>query len=256
MENKFNINDLQNDTERLFNQTKQPERVFIPTWNNKPLEVPPVLTLADCNILTYQNITSIIAKQGTGKSSLCEAICASYLNSQTDNLGFKVDNECKGVIYIDSERTDLDVWNSFNRMCKRAEIRQFTEPKNVIIAGLRAVPRLKERLEKINDLLDNNPCSLLLIDGAGDLVTDTNDLEQAIECRIWMRELTVKYKVSIITTLHPNPNSDKPRGHLGSELIRESECVFLAKQCEGETRILTSDFEHGKNRNNPSFKTA
>ena len=237
----------------------QPEimnKIFIPDWNNRPPELPPVLTLGGLSILTHQNITAIIAKQGMGKSSNCESILASFLNPNVDCLGYQVNKECKGVIYIDFERTTSDVWNSFNRMCRRALIGKGTPITGVLIAGMRAIPRLGERLEAIEYLLQNSPCSLLLLDGAGDMVTDTNDLEQAIDCRIFLRELTVRYNLSIITTLHPNPNSEKPRGHIGSEIIRESEGVLIIKKGEGDCRVITSDFEHGKNRNGAMVQSA
>ena len=240
-------------------QETQPEimeKIFIPNWDNRPPKLPPVLTLGGGSILTHQNITAIIAKQGMGKSSNCESILASYLNPDADCLGYKVNEDCGGVIYIDFERTTGDVWDSFNRMCRRAEISIGTPTTGVQIAGMRAIPRLAERLEAIEYLLQNNPCSLLLLDGAGDMVTDTNDLEQAIECRIFLRELTVKYNLSILTTLHPNPNSDKPRGHIGSEIIRESEGVLIIKKGEGDCRLITSDFEHGKNRNGANVQSA
>jgi hypothetical protein len=240
-------------------QEPQPEifdKIFIPNWENKPPELPPVLTLNGLSILTHQNITSIIAKQGMGKSSNCESILASFLNPDADCLGYKVNEDCTGVIYIDFERTTNDVWNSFYRMCRRASIGKGKLITGVHIAGMRAIPRLSERVAAIEYLLQKKPCSLLLLDGAGDLVTDTNDLAQAIDCRIFLRELTVKYNLSILTTIHPNPKDDKPRGHIGSELIRESEGVLIIKNGEGDCRIITSDFEHGKNRNGAKVNSA
>jgi hypothetical protein len=232
------------------------KNIYFPNWSNKPDELPPVTSLAHTPILTYQNMTAVIANPGSGKSSIMEAIMSAYLNPEADNLGFEVDNSCKGIIYIDNERTNTDVWNSFSRMCRRAGIAEGAEVNNVVIAGMRSIPRLKERIEAIEYLLDNNPCSLLLIDGAGDLVYDTNDLEQAIECRIWLRAITVKYNLSVIVTLHPNPGTNKPRGHQGSEICREAECVLLVKPYEGDVKLITSDFENGKNRNNPKLTTA
>ncbi len=115
---------------------------------------------------------------------------------------------------------------------------------------MRSIPRLEQRKTAIIAFLDANPwCKLLLMDGAGDLVTDSNDLDQAVECRIWIRELTVKYSISILTTLHPNPGTLKPRGHIGSEIIREAEGVVCIQK-QADLRIVTSVFEHGKNRNN------
>ena len=239
----------------LGNSPQITDKVFLPDWNNKPKVLPAVLTLNGSSILTHQNLTSIIAAPGFGKSSICEAILASYLNPDADCLGFKVDPNCRGVIYIDFERTNSDVWNSFSRMCRRAGISEGQGITGVQIAGMRSIPRLDERLSAIEVLLQKYPCSLLILDGAGDMVTDTNDLLQAIECRIFLRELTVRHELSIVTTLHPNPNSTKPRGHIGGEVLRESEVVLLVKKVEGEFRLITSDFEHGKNRNSAPITT-
>lgn len=229
------------------------KNIFIPSWDNKPETLPAVISLAGTPILSHQNIGSLIANPGMGKSSICEATCSAFINPRADNLGIEVDDSCRGVIYIDNERTDTDVWNSFYRMCNRSGISFNQNIENVVIAGLRAIPRLKERKEAIEYLLQGNECSLLLLDGAGDLVYDPNDLTEAIECRIWLRELTIKYKISIFTTIHPNPGGEKPRGHIGSEMTRESESVLLAKKFANDVRMLTSDFEHGKNRNNPKL---
>lgn len=225
------------------------QKAFIPTWSNKPQEHEPIMTLNGGTLLTYQNLTAIIASPGMGKSSICEAAAASYLNCESDCLGINVSSSCDGVGWIDFERTNTDVWNSFNRMCGRAHIPYGKNPDGVSLIGLRSIPRLTERFKAIEYLLKNNPCGLLILDGAGDLVTDTNDLAQAVECRIFVRYLTVEYNLSILTTLHPNPGSFKPRGHIGSEIHREAECVLVAKNYEGDCKILTSDFEHGKNRN-------
>lgn len=230
--------------------------VFLPNWKNKPKEQPAVLTLNGVPILSHQNTAAVIAAPGYGKSSICEASAASYVNPYADCLGLQANKECEGVIVIDFERTNIDVWNSFYRASKRAGAYYGQEINNVVFAGMRSIPRLQERLEAIESLLMNNPCSFLILDGAGDMVTDTNDLPQAIECRIFLRELTVKYNLSILTTLHPNPGSFKPRGHIGSEILREAECVLVVKNIEGDCKLLTTDFDHGKNRNSSRASAA
>jgi len=233
-----------------------PDSVFIPTWSNKPDPVPAILTLGGISVLTHQNTSSIIASPGTGKSSIGEAVCAAHLNPNADCLGFEVDASSKGALFIDGERTTADVWNSFQRMCRRAGIPEGKPIERVKIAGLRSISRVDERKKIVEALLQEYEYSLLILDGAGDFVNDTNDITEATELRIWLRDLTVKYKVSILLTLHPNPNSNKPRGHTGSEAWRESECVMLAKLAEGDIRVITTEFEHGKNRNNPPVTTA
>lgn len=249
-----NVSTSENKTDLVIDEHLK--NIFIPDWNNKPQEVEAVLKLGGTPILTFQNTSTIIALPGVGKSSICESIGASFLNPAADTLGFEVSKDCRGVLIIDNERTTNDVWNSFYRMCKRAGVPQGAEVRKVKIAGLRSIARAQERKKVIERLLCEDEYSLLLIDGIGDLVEDSNDLLQAIECRIWLREVTVKYKLSIITTVHPNPNSTKPRGHVGSEAYRESECALLAKKIDDNSRIITSDFEHGKNRNNSAITTA
>lgn len=246
--------DLIDETE-VIEQVNLLDSVFIPDWDNEPEEMPAVLKLNNTAILSFQNITSLIATPGVGKSSVCEAILSCHLNPKADNLGFEGDPSFKGAIYVDYERTNGDVWKSFWRMARRAGISKGETIEKVKIAGLRAVSKLSDRMATIESLLEEHPSSLLILDGAGDTVNDTNDLDQVIEARNWMRAITVKYGVSIFTTLHPNPKEDKPRGHIGSEICRESETVLLAKNYDG-TRILTSDFDYGKMRNGPHVKAA
>lgn len=226
--------------------------VFIPNPNNRPKKRKPIITINGESILTYQNVTTIIAPPGSGKSSLCEAICSSAINRECDTLGVKVSKEVSKVLFIDTERTEVDVWNSYDRMNKRAAA---TDSKKAQIMGLRMVPRIKERMETIENLIIEFKPDLLILDGSGDMVEDTNNLEQAVNCRILLRYLTVKYNLSILTTLHPNKGSKTARGAIGSELLRESEGVFII-ETQGDVKTLTNDFGDGKNRNGGKVETS
>lgn len=221
------------------------EKVFIPTKHNRPKELKPILTINDVPILTHQNISVIIAAPGSGKSSVCEAICSSAMNPHCDSLGIKVSTEVQNVLFVDTERVNMDVWNSYNRMNNRAKVKDSDKAQ---IVGTRSIPRLEERRKVIIELIEKFKPELIILDGAGDMVTDTNSLDQAIETRIWFRELTMKYNLSILTTLHPNKGTKNPRGHIGSEILREAHAVFII-ETNGTTKTLTNDFEHGKNRN-------
>lgn len=228
-------------------------KIYIPTWDNKPPEQKAIVFLNGTPILTNENLSAIIAAPGLGKSSLCEAVAASFLNPDCETLGFEISPDVKGVLIVDFERTAGDVWNSFYRTAKRAGIQYGRPLVGLKIAALRHLPRLKDRLRGIEILLEQHPTDLLILDGAGDLIADTNDLLQSIECRYFLRELTTKFGLSILTTLHPNAGTMKPRGHIGSEICREAETVLCVKNHEGETRVITTDFEHGKSRNAPSI---
>jgi hypothetical protein len=159
-------------------------------------------------------------------------------------------------MYIDFERTDYDVWRSFERVMKRAKIQKGVNVDNVKIFGCRDMPKANDRKERVELLLNLYKPKLLLLDGLGDLVDDTNSLEQAIECKMWLRSIESKFEVSVLTTLHPNKNSLTPRGHVGSELLRESESVLAILVDSDGKRTLTTDFQHGKARNSGHATTS
>jgi hypothetical protein len=221
--------------------------LFLPTWDNKPPYREPIISLNGVNILRFQNITCIVAQQGAGKSTINEGILSSVIDKNCDCLGFKTTIE--RVMYIDFERANEDVWPSFYRVMKRANIKEGTNIDNVQIIGFRNIATSKLRKERIEALLELYKPELLLLDGVGDLLDDTNSLEQAIECKNWVRFITSKFNVSILTTLHPNKGSLNPRGHIGSEMLRESEGVLAITIDANEVRTLTSDFQFGKARN-------
>lgn len=221
--------------------------LFLPTWDNKPPYREPIISLNGVNILRFQNITCIVAQQGAGKSTVNEGILSSVIDKNCDCLGFKTTIE--RAMYIDFERANEDVWPSFYRVMKRANIKEGTNIDNVQIIGFRNIATSKLRKERIEALLELYKPELLLLDGVGDLLDDTNSLEQAIECKNWVRFITSKFNVSILTTLHPNKGSLNPRGHIGSEMLRESEGVLAITIDANEVRTLTSDFQFGKARN-------
>jgi hypothetical protein len=224
--------------------------VFIPNWDNKPPSTPPVLMLNDVPILTYQNTTAIIAHPGFGKSSICESILASIINPDCDSLGFEVSADVvKKAIFIDFERRNEDVWNSWERMIKRAEVKGKKQIDNIYIFGFHTIANFEDRKKKLQRIVEVINPDLILLDGAGDLVKTTNDEVESIELRHWFRKIANDYKCSILTTLHPNPTGDKPRGWIGSELTRESESVLVVKKDADGFHTITTDFAHGKNRN-------
>jgi hypothetical protein len=224
------------------------KKSFCPAWDNKPEIFPPVVTLAGTSILTAQNATCIVAPQGTGKSACLEAVAASLLNPTADCLGFQVAPDCPSILSFDCERTPGDVWNSFSRMCRRAGVREGTPVEKVKIVGLRACRDVATRKKTIEYFLQKHRPGLLIIDGAGDLVDDTNDNVQAVQFKEWLREITEKYNACVLVSLHPNPASEKARGHIGSELMRECENVLIIKK-SGPIREITTEFLHGKTRN-------
>ncbi len=225
------------------------KRAFIWDWNNKPPKPLTTITLNGTRLLTRGNTLLITAKQGVGKSSICEAICANHLNPNCDSLGFQVElppNRNK-IIYFDTEQSSDDTWSCGYRIMQRAGIKEGTVTKDKLLhIGLKLFA-VKERKAYIETILRQNyDIGMVLIDGAADSIIDTNSLLEAVEFHDWTN--TFNPAISIVTTVHTNPNDDKPRGHIGSEMLRKARAVLLLRKLSDGVREMTTDFAYGKNR--------
>ena len=109
---------------------EEDEEVFCPNWNNRPIQQPPIVSINGVSFLTQDNIGVLVATVGYGKSSIFESILSNVLNKDCDCLGFEVGDSVKKAMFIDIERTQFDVWDSWYRMIKRAEIKEVEDSLN------------------------------------------------------------------------------------------------------------------------------
>lgn len=227
------------------------DRLFQPNWNNKPPTQKNIIKTQGKRVLTTGNMLAIVSKAGTGKSSVCESIVANLLNSKCDSLGFECDlSENSGrdkVLYIDTERTIQDTWSSWERTYRRAKIKAPNIDKRLLFFNFKAIA-ISERKRMVSEILTKNKdIGLVIFDGATDFIRDTNSITEASEFIDWIN--TFNPSISIIVTIHSNPMDNKPRGHIGSELCRRAESLFLIRKLEDGIREITTEFEHGKVRN-------
>lgn len=229
--------------------------IYTPSYYNKPPEKKPVLTLNNVSVLTNENISSVIGAPGIGKSSIIEAICSSLLNINCDSLGFKVSKEVNKIMFIDMERTHDDVYKSMTNIYKRAGINRETDISDkILIQSYRLLETAEQKQKAIEDKLKKYPANLIVCDGLADLVSNINDINESEKLRFWIKDIAYRYKISWFTNIHPNPGSDKPRGHTGSMIYRESENSFLIKKNADGVRTITTDVDFGKNRNSGTIE--
>jgi len=231
---------------------KQYKNAFIPNEHNRPPYREPVGYLNGVPCVKYQNIMLISADINSGKSSVCEAILAKVLNKDCDGLGFSFSNDIKRAVLFDFERRNDDIYTGWLKVKKRAE-REIVD--DVLIVGMMMVKTLNERLEMIKQIIIDFKPNLVLIDGAGDLVKSVNDDQDAERAVEFLREIANDFNLTVITTIHPNHGQIKPRGHIGSELLRECSVSAIIKKDRG-IHTLTTDWLHGKTRHSGIAETS
>jgi hypothetical protein len=143
-----------------------------------------------------------------------------------DLLGFDSENaNGLAVVHIDTEQSEDDHWDCVSRALKRAG-RKEPPPwlHSYWFAGLGA----KEAWEMAKQAIslaakENGGIHSVVLDGVADFVSSPND---EAECNAFVAELhnmAIEHKCSIIVVIHFNPNGEKTRGHLGSQLERKCE---------------------------------
>lgn len=201
----------------------------------------PLLSMGEHPVCTRGNFSVIIGLAGSRKSFLCTAFGGAYLN-EDGFLGVENSNGKGKILWIDTEQSAGHVARIGRRLHRIAGLPQDENNHNVIIYMLREFsPNM--RLKMIDTAIKLHRPDLVVIDGLADLIDDVNNPEQSTEVITFLLSITAKIDCHILTVIHCNPNSEKARGHLGSEAMRKAETVIVVK-ADG----LTSNCEFVKTR--------
>jgi len=210
---------------------KEPSLVdyeYLRITKEKQIQRPePVVTIDGAAIATAGNLLGISAQVKAGKTAIKSVILAASLSETGIADGFYT-IKCepangKAIIDLDTEQSEADQQDNLNSVLKRASIDK--TPENFRSYNIRQLNSKDYRQ------FTDNICSLcnkkfggihlISVDGGADFISSVNDEEQANEIIEYFTHLAIKYKCAVIIVLHLNPNSDKERGHLGSQLQRK-----------------------------------
>lgn len=223
--------------------------VFVPDWNNEPELTESLITLNQTKVLSRGNISLLTAQAGKGKSNVCATIWSATTGFFGDMLGFSVPK--LNILFIDTEMSNRDSWITRKRALLRAGINKGDPvPEKLYWHNIRAIPTIEQKTEYFFQEIDSGKYDLVILDGAGDLVSNVNDPEECNNLVSRLCAVVHKRNIGALVTLHTNPNdaSNKARGHLGSELWRKAESNLIIESLDSETRRITTEFSLGKNR--------
>jgi hypothetical protein len=238
------------------------EAIFTPSWNYIPKIIPPVISINGVGFLTIENIAVIVATRGYGKSSICESILSNLVNKSCDCLGFEIGEGVQRAIFLDMERTEFDVYDSWRRLIRRAEVKEGDETLNekILFKGLRKARQIDIKLKEIEKIIIEYKPQLVILDTAKSFVPSINDEIKCKEFVSWMEMIAWKYQCAILTTLHPNKQKDKKTeetiggGWLGRVLEEVCEGVLEVTKDENEIRTITSTKERNTAKQQTAFK--
>ena len=115
------------------------------------------------------------------------------------------------ILYFDTEMSERRV----QMVSKR-----FSRPDQVVMIPIRQYSIL-ERYNIIEQGIKEIKPQLVVIDGYKELVNDINDQSYATKLTNKLLQWTTEYKCHITGVLHTNPESRKPRGALGTEMMNK-----------------------------------
>lgn len=218
--------------------------------NTKRLPQPtPIFTLKGTTICTAGNLTSLFAQAKAGKSALIGAMMAATFarpEMMADTLGLAGRNYNEhAVLHFDTEQSPYDRQQLIVTSLKRCGLS--APPPWLLSYSLTGLPAadcrdlIEHSLTRAKKTFGGLYC--VIIDGTADLVVNPNDPEECFPLVTKLQGYAIEHETAIVNVVHMNPagalgQSDKGRGHLGSQLERKSESnLTMEKDAEGITRI-------------------
>lgn len=197
----------------------------------------PVIRINGEQISTEGNITTISGASKSGKSAFSSVLLAGAI-AQGEYDGFP-DIEItpagkNAVIHFDTEQARYKHQKNLKSTLKRARVDGC--PENLLSYNIR-----EEEIERYCTItkeivegafLKFGGIHLIVIDGGADYIRDVNEPSQSNTLVKFFEDLAIQYETPVIIIVHVNPNSDKERGHFGSQLQRKSESVLTIKNQE------------------------
>lgn len=209
-------------------------------------DIPPLVPLVKFNNTPFvfdYGLSAIIAPEGTAKSYLVEMLIETFLSKQA--TGFEFTKDVQHLYYFDGERPRPMFYDRLKRCIIRSGI--YSNPNNATLYDLSAIDPPNKLDYVMNYDYEEN--SLIILDGIGDLSYDVNNGEQSSKL-VWdLLTMLKRKKCAMVTTLHVNPNTNKARGHLGSDLQRRANIVLFMNRIDTDViEIVTkkSNEQHTK----------
>jgi hypothetical protein len=177
--------------------------------------------------------SSIIVIKGKPKCGKTKFLIGLIIAVQKgERLGFKIKQKGRSVIiYVDTEQSRAKTSEIKAKIDSLSGTSDNGSSFLFIVINICADSPYERRKYILEVLKIFNP-DALFIDGIKDLIDslDVNDARKCGEVIEFLMQISQKYNLALVTTIHENKGNDYLRGHLGSELLNKcSECWQVRK---------------------------
>lgn len=186
------------------------------------------------------NIMAICAEMKMGKSWLMQQMAVALLKGEF--MGLSTELETPNILYFDTEQDKYDSQMVMRRVQYLCGWDFKTDNPQFHIYSMRDFDKYNEdlsipqnRIIAISKAIEIYRPHVVFVDGVRDLIDDFNDLSESARLVQELMSITSKYNCCIWSVLHVNPNSDKMRGHLGTELGNKVTDVFSVHKNKDQT---------------------
>jgi hypothetical protein len=192
------------------------------------VDIDPVLSINGTPFGTLGNFSVITGRAKARKTFATTLITAcAVLGKSEGAIKANFPKEKKKILYFDTEQSTMHVQLVASR------IRKMVGDENVDCIEMYQMREFDSRTNRefIMGVIDSSSekVGLVIIDGIRDLMVDFNNVTETALVMDFLKMLTKKYHIHVVTVIHQNKGSDLIRGHLGTELVNKAETVAEVK---------------------------
>lgn len=202
-------------------------------------------------VFTLGNFSAVTGKSKSKKTFLATL----FLSSLTINNFFEkiflaeLPTSKSGVVLFDTEQSSYDAYLTAKRVWDLVG-----KQTNFGAFDLREYSPY-ERCDIIDRYLvkAGDQTGFIVIDGIADLANAINDEIEASRVVTLLMKWTKTYNVHICTVIHQNKNDNYATGHLGSSILKKSECVISVTKDENDNsrsevncELIRGTYDFGK----------
>lgn len=207
----------------------------------------PLVTLNEEGILFPRTITVIQGQSGSHKSRVAELFASIFLGKKVSGaLGFFRNTDFDTTVcYIDTERNLVDQFPCALQRIQIAAGFNITEnPPDFNYISLMEIQRTNRFIALENYLQDlrnrEHAHIFIILDVISDCIADFNKTEDSMQLIDMLNMMINRYNVTFLCIIHENPNQQKARGHLGTELFNKATTVIQLQLESESNRVVVT----------------